>query len=166
MTGSITFNGLKSDTSYDVVKRAADLAVTESRITEIRTKSTNPSPSLVPNPGSTPNATPSAAPSVTTGGTGGTQTTGQKPGETPKTTLPPEDQTIGKGTVELKIPTIVMKKIMALKAANLVEDGVEAKLVIQDGLVKVNNEVDIRRGRKLYDGDVVSFDGQELRIEK
>jgi ribosome-associated protein len=53
-----------------------------------------------------------------------------------------------------------------LKAANLVEDGVEAKLVIQDGLVKVNNEVDIRRGRKLYDGDVVSFDGQELRIEK
>ena len=40
------------------------------------------------------------------------------------------------------------------------------KLVIQDGLVKVNNEVDIRRGRKLYDGDVVSFDGQELRIEK
>ena len=54
----------------------------------------------------------------------------------------------------------------ALKAANLVEDGVAAKLVIQDGLVKVNNEVDIRRGRKLYDGDVVSFDGQELRIEK
>ena len=54
----------------------------------------------------------------------------------------------------------------ALKAANLVEDGVEAKLVIQDGLVKVNNRVDIRRGRKLYDGDVVSFDGQELRIEK
>lgn len=34
VTGSITFNGLKSDTSYDVVKRAADLAVTESRITE------------------------------------------------------------------------------------------------------------------------------------
>lgn len=54
----------------------------------------------------------------------------------------------------------------ALKAANLVEDGVEAKLVIQDGLVKVNNQVDIRRGRKLYNGDVVSFDGQELRIEK
>ena len=58
------------------------------------------------------------------------------------------------------------KRGQALKAANLVEDGVEAKLVIQDGLVKVNNEVDIRRGRKLYDGDVVSFDGQELRIEK
>ena len=59
-----------------------------------------------------------------------------------------------------------LKLGQALKAANLVEDGVEAKLVIQDGVVKVNNEVDIRRGRKLYDGDVVSFDGQELRIEK
>ena len=42
----------------------------------------------------------------------------------------------------------------AMKLANLVEDGVEAKLVIQDGLVTVNGEVDTRRGRKLYPGDV------------
>lgn len=66
----------------------------------------------------------------------------------------------------IKLRDQYIKLGQALKAANLVEDGVEAKLVIQDGLVKVNNEVDIRRGRKLYDGDVVSFDGQELRIEK
>ena len=66
----------------------------------------------------------------------------------------------------IKLRDESIKLGQALKAANLVEDGVEAKLVIQDGLVKVNNEVDIRRGRKLYDGDVVSFDGQELRIEK
>ena len=66
----------------------------------------------------------------------------------------------------IKLREEFIKLGQALKAANLVEDGVEAKLVIQDGLVKVNNEVDIRRGRKLYDGDVVSFDGQELRIEK
>ena len=66
----------------------------------------------------------------------------------------------------IKLREEYIKLGQALKAANLVEDGVEAKLVIQDGLVKVNNEVDIRRGRKLYDGDVVSFDGQELRIEK
>ena len=64
----------------------------------------------------------------------------------------------------IKLRDEYIKLGQALKAANLVEDGVEAKLVIQDGLVKVNNEVDIRRGRKLYDGDVVSFDGQELRI--
>ena len=66
----------------------------------------------------------------------------------------------------IKLRDEYIKLGQALKAANLGEDGVEAKLVIQDGLVKVNNEVDIRRGRKLYDGDVVSFDGQELRIEK
>ena len=66
----------------------------------------------------------------------------------------------------IKLRDEYIKLGQALKAANPVEDGVEAKLVIQDGLVKVNNEVDIRRGRKLYDGDVVSFDGQELRIEK
>ena len=66
----------------------------------------------------------------------------------------------------IKLRDEYIKLGQALNAANLVEDGVEAKLVIQDGLVKVNNEVDIRRGRKLYDGDVVSFDGQELRIEK
>lgn len=66
----------------------------------------------------------------------------------------------------IKLRDEYIKLGQALKAANLVEDGVEAKLVIQDGLVKVNNRVNIRRGRKLYDGDVVSFDGQELRIEK
>ena len=54
----------------------------------------------------------------------------------------------------------------ALKAAGLVESGVEAKEVIQDGLVKVNGEVDTRRGRKLYSGDVVVFDGEEIRIEE
>ena len=54
----------------------------------------------------------------------------------------------------------------ALKAAGLVESGVEAKEVIQDGLVSVNGEIDLRRGRKLYDGDVVIFDGEEIKIEK
>ena len=54
----------------------------------------------------------------------------------------------------------------ALKAAGLVESGVEAKEVIQDGLVKVNGEVDTRRGKKLYDGDIVSFDGTDIKIEK
>mgnify|MGYP002916375676 FL=1 len=41
----------------------------------------------------------------------------------------------------------------------------EAKEVIQDGLVEVNGEVDTRRGRKLYGGDVVTFDGEEITIE-
>ena len=53
----------------------------------------------------------------------------------------------------------------ALKAAGLVESGVEAKEVIQEGLVEVNGEVDTRRGRKLVADDVVTFDGEEIKIE-
>ena len=54
----------------------------------------------------------------------------------------------------------------ALKAAGFVDSGVEAKEVIQEGLVLVNGEVDTRRGRKLYEGDVVSFENQTIKIEK
>ena len=54
----------------------------------------------------------------------------------------------------------------ALKAANLVSSGVEAKIVIQDGEVLVNGEVDDRRGRKLYDGDTVTFRGETVKIQK
>ncbi len=66
----------------------------------------------------------------------------------------------------IKLRDEFIKLGQALKAANLVEDGVEAKYVIQDGEVKVNGEVDIRRGRKLYDGDVISFHGEEVKIVK
>ncbi|SFG76069.1 ribosome-associated protein [Lachnospiraceae bacterium C7] len=54
----------------------------------------------------------------------------------------------------------------ALKKAGLVESGVEAKSVILDGLVKVNGEVDTRRGKKLYDGDIVTFEGETIKIIK
>lgn len=54
----------------------------------------------------------------------------------------------------------------ALKAAGLVSSGIEAKEVILEGLVKVNGEVDTRRGKKLYEGDIVSFNGEEIKIEK
>lgn len=53
----------------------------------------------------------------------------------------------------------------ALKAANLVESGVDAKFVIQDGLVKVNGQVETQRGKKLYDGDIVEFDGETIQIK-
>lgn len=53
----------------------------------------------------------------------------------------------------------------ALKAAGLVGSGVEAKEVITEGQVSVNGEVDTRRGRKLYAGDIVVFDGEKIKIE-
>ena len=52
----------------------------------------------------------------------------------------------------------------ALKLAGLVGSGVDAKFVIQDGLVKVNGEVDTRRGRKVYAGDVISYNGQDVKV--
>ncbi|MCI8339846.1 MAG: RNA-binding S4 domain-containing protein [Lachnospiraceae bacterium] len=51
-----------------------------------------------------------------------------------------------------------------LKLANLVSSGVEAKVVIQDGLVKVNGEVETRRGKKIYPQDVVEYHGQEVTV--
>lgn len=52
-----------------------------------------------------------------------------------------------------------------LKAVGAVESGVEAKEAIQDGLVSVNGERETRRGRKLYAGDTVSFDGMEIKVQ-
>ena len=52
----------------------------------------------------------------------------------------------------------------ALKATNLCESGVDAKFAVQDGLVKVNGEVELQRGKKLYSGDVVEFDGEVIKI--
>lgn len=52
----------------------------------------------------------------------------------------------------------------ALKLAGLTGSGVESKEVILDGLVKVNGEVDTRRGRKVYEGDVIEFEGKQILV--
>ncbi len=67
--------------------------------------------------------------------------------------------------MELKLQGEFIKLGQALKAAGLAESGSEAKEVILDGLVQVNGETDTRRGRKLYAGDVVTFNGEEINIE-
>ncbi len=59
-----------------------------------------------------------------------------------------------------------IKLCQALKAAGLVDSGVEAKIVIINGEVKVNSETETRRGRKLFDGDIVSYNGNEIKISK
>jgi ribosome-associated protein len=51
-----------------------------------------------------------------------------------------------------------------LKLASLVEDGVEAADLIKNGLVKVNGEIDDRRGRQLHNGDTVTVNGQTVRV--
>ncbi len=54
----------------------------------------------------------------------------------------------------------------ALKKADLVSSGVEAKIVIQDGQVTVNDETELQRGKKLHDGDVFSYDGETVKVVK
>ena len=69
-------------------------------------------------------------------------------------------------TVNIREEEEFIKLGQALKKASLVGYGVEAKMVIQDGLVELNGAVEVQRGKKLYDGDVVSFNGETIKIVK
>ena len=51
-----------------------------------------------------------------------------------------------------------------LKLAGLIDSGADAKSVIADGLVTVNDEVELRRGRQLRRGDTVAVGGQNARV--
>lgn len=64
-----------------------------------------------------------------------------------------------------KIRDEYIKLGQALKASGLTESGVDSKYAIQDGLVKVNGEVCLQRGKKLVPGDVVTFGEKNLKIE-
>ncbi len=52
----------------------------------------------------------------------------------------------------------------ALKAANVVGTGGEAKVLIQAGEVRVNGEVETRRGLKLREGDVVEVGDEKMEV--
>ena len=66
----------------------------------------------------------------------------------------------------IKLRDEYIKLGQALKAAGLVESGVEAKYAVEDGNVKVNGEVATQRGKKLADGDVVAYKGETIKIVK
>lgn len=68
--------------------------------------------------------------------------------------------------MKIEISTEFIKLGQALKLAGLVASGIEAKIVITEGEVKVNGEVDERRGRKLYPGDTVEFNGESFTVDK
>ena len=65
---------------------------------------------------------------------------------------------------KIKINTEIIKLDAFLKWAAIVSSGSEAKIYIQDGLVKVNNEICIQRGKKLKVGDIVSFEDSDFEI--
>lgn len=66
----------------------------------------------------------------------------------------------------LKIRDEFIKLGQALKLCGMAESGVDAKYMIQNGLVKVNGQAEMQRGKKLYNGDVFEFKGKQVKILK
>lgn len=65
----------------------------------------------------------------------------------------------------IKIRDDFIKLGQALKLAGLVSSGVDAKIEIQEGFVKVNGEVELQRGKKIHPGDIIEFKGQQIKVE-
>ena len=57
-----------------------------------------------------------------------------------------------------------IRLVQFLKLANLIESGSDARLLVQQGMVTVNDEVETRRGRQLRPGDVVAIDAHSARV--
>lgn len=66
----------------------------------------------------------------------------------------------------IKLREDYIKLGQALKAVGLVESGLEAKIVINEGEVKVNGNTELQRGKKLVAGDIVEFNGNTIKITK
>lgn len=66
---------------------------------------------------------------------------------------------------EFQIQTEFIKLDQFLKAANLVSSGGEAKILIKEGQVLVNGEVETRRGKKLRPGDQIQLQGEDYQIK-
>ena len=67
-------------------------------------------------------------------------------------------------TVNIREEDEFIKLGQALKKASLVGSGVDAKMVIQDGQVTVNGQVEVQRGKKLHDGDIVEFENKQVKV--
>ena len=66
----------------------------------------------------------------------------------------------------IQISDDFIKLGQAMKLAGMVGSGVDAKMLIQDGQVEVNGEVEYQRGKKLHEGDVITFNGESVQIGK
>ena len=66
--------------------------------------------------------------------------------------------------IEIREGDEFIKLGQLLKKADMVSSGVDAKMAIEEGQVLVNGEAELRRGRKLYDGDQVTFSGETVKV--
>ena len=69
-------------------------------------------------------------------------------------------------TIEIKLRDEFIRLGQALKAAGVAQSGVDAKFMIQDGKVMVNQEQELRRGRKLYDQDEVNYGDILIKVTR
>ncbi len=67
-------------------------------------------------------------------------------------------------SIEIRLKGEYIRLGQALKAAAIAQSGVDAKYMIQDGLVQVNGETETRRGRKLHTGDTVDCGEDQIHI--
>ena len=65
----------------------------------------------------------------------------------------------------VEINTEFIKLDQLLKWSNFTASGVESKMFILNGEVKVNGEVETRRGKKIYDGYIVEFNGEKIKVK-
>jgi ribosome-associated protein len=65
-------------------------------------------------------------------------------------------------SVTINTPYIELDKL--LKRENLCASGGEARFVISEGMVLLNNQVEMRKRKKIYPGDLVTFQGESLRV--
>ena len=65
----------------------------------------------------------------------------------------------------VEINTEFIKLDQLLKWTNFTASGVESKMFILNGEVKVNGEVETRRGKKIYDGYIVEFNGEKIKVK-
>lgn len=66
--------------------------------------------------------------------------------------------------IEIKIDSEYIKLDQALKLADIASTGGNAKFLIAEELVKVNGEIETRRGKKLFDGDVIEVEGEMIKV--
>lgn len=67
--------------------------------------------------------------------------------------------------MKIRITSEYIKLDQLLKYAEMTSSGGESKLMIQNGEIKVNGEVETRRGKKIFPGDTVEVSGEKIEIE-
>lgn len=67
--------------------------------------------------------------------------------------------------MEFTLTSEYIELIKLLKLLHLVESGGQAKMVVDDGYVKLNGEVEFRKRAKIRSGDLIEFDGQQIAIK-